>query len=245
MHPHPEKLKTYLGLGSKNPMIVLKGADPEKTAAMIEKAAFGNRGERCTGVSFVFTPRAEADVLAQTVADLVAQRKAGMPWDKGVSDTPFADMSKWQQMENLLIDALSMGAKIVNPLGGQHNGQHYIPAVLYPVTLNMKIASEEVFGPLVAIVPYDNEREVLAHLASLSQDHDLNQQAAVITADGQKAPDALLKSLRQIYAAIQINAIPKRYDGTPGLPFSARFENPLGGARVALVGASVMVYEYE
>lgn len=244
-HTNKVHLTPILGTGSKNPMIVLSDADIEKTAQIIVDAAFGNRGERCTANPDVYVPREMADRLVEAVVKLVEKRVAGMPWDSNVSDTPFGDKGVWKRIQDLILNAQSMGAQVKNFRGGHHNGHIVIPAVLYPATFNMDVATKEIFGPLLSIYPYDDIKEVMEHVTHLSEDLGLNQQASVITAEDRKIPQDLLEELSLLYAAVIRNGHGKRFDDDWDLSFGARDEVPLGGANVALraMSAEVLVYD--
>jgi glyceraldehyde-3-phosphate dehydrogenase (NADP+) len=119
-----------------------------------------------TGHQFFALDLARLDhVLGQGVKmRFVAQvevLKAGMPWDPGVTLTALPEPGKTQYLTGLLEDANKHGAKVMNAKGGEVNGAAFTPAVLYPVTPNMRLWHEEQFGPLVPIAVYDDEQQVI------------------------------------------------------------------------------------
>ena len=87
-HPHPYRLRTLLGMGAKNPAIVLQDADLDAAAAEIVSGALNFNGQRCTALKHVLVERKVADALVERLADHVARLKLGMPWEDKVTITP-------------------------------------------------------------------------------------------------------------------------------------------------------------
>jgi glyceraldehyde-3-phosphate dehydrogenase (NADP+) len=160
-HPSPISLHKILGLGAKNPAIVLDGADLDQAAAAITRGALGFNGQRCTAEKLVLAPRAKAEGLARRIAERVAALKVGMPWEEGVALTPLPEDGKLQAMWAFLDDAEARGARILNPGGGTGFCSILRPAVLFPVDPGMRIFHEEQFGPIVPVAPYDEIGQVL------------------------------------------------------------------------------------
>jgi glyceraldehyde-3-phosphate dehydrogenase (NADP+) len=159
-HPSPVSLHKVLGLGSKNPAIILQGADLELAASKIVKGSLGFNGQRCTAEKIIFVHRSEADRFVDIFAEKVAALKVGMPWDEGVAITPLPEHDKPMWMAAYIDDALARGAKVVNEGGGEAFHTLMRPAVLYPVTDEMRIYHEEQFGPIVPIAVFDELDEV-------------------------------------------------------------------------------------
>lgn len=235
-HGDLTELRSVLGLGSKNALVVRSGADLDHAAKLAVQGAFGNRGERCTGTSIVIADRSIAGELAEKIARLVEQRTVGMPWDNA-DDTPFPDTSKAQAMEALVIDATKRGARVVNAGGGTHNGYIYRPAVLYPVGFDAEVANKEVFGPVLAVIPADRDEDIERHLRSLP----FHQQLGIIARDGDLEALVLAARFGNHVTEVNVNGIPKRDDAVPDKRFGALHETPLG-LRPALEAASVLGY---
>merc|ERR1712217_938622 len=89
--------------------------------------------------------------------------KVGLPWE-GASITPLPEPTKPSKLEDLLQDAVSQGARVLNADqgGGTRAGALFTPAVLYPVKPGMRLFVEEQFGPVVPIASYSNITEVHA-----------------------------------------------------------------------------------
>ncbi|MEW6281736.1 MAG: aldehyde dehydrogenase family protein [Candidatus Eremiobacterota bacterium] len=160
-HPSPNTLHQVLGLGAKNPAIVLEGADLATTARALARGALGFNGQRCTAEKQIYVPRAQAEEFLAHLSREVQAMKVGMPWEEGVQITPLPEEEKLKWMRDYIDDAVSKGARVVNPGGGQGTFSIMRPAILYPVTPEMKLFHEEQFGPLVSVVPYDDVKQVL------------------------------------------------------------------------------------
>jgi glyceraldehyde-3-phosphate dehydrogenase (NADP+) len=235
-HGNLTELRSVLGLGSKNALVVRKGADLNQAAKFAVQGAFGNRGERCTGTSLVIADRSVAAELAERIARIVETRTVGMPWENA-DDTPFPDTGKAQAMEALVIDAAARGARIVNAGGGTHNGYIYRPAVLYPVGFDADVARKEVFGPVLAVISADRDEDIENHLRALP----FHQQLGIVAKDGDLEALAFAARFGNQFTEVNVNGIPKRDDAVPDKRFGALHEIPLG-LRPALEAASVLGY---
>ncbi|HSH64797.1 MAG TPA: NADP-dependent glyceraldehyde-3-phosphate dehydrogenase [Bacteroidia bacterium] len=156
LHPSPHRLRSLLGLESKNPAIILPDADMNLTVNECLLGTLSFNGQRCTALKMLFVHTKIKDAFLKKFADAVDQIAIGMPWKKGVQVTPMPDESKVAYMQALVDDAVAKGASIVNQYGGQHTGTFYFPTVLYPVTKGMKIYEEEQFGPVIPVLAYDS-----------------------------------------------------------------------------------------
>jgi glyceraldehyde-3-phosphate dehydrogenase (NADP+) len=160
-HPSPVSLHKVLGLGSKNAAILLPGADIDRAVATIVKGSLGFNGQRCTAEKLIFVPRAEADRFVDRFTAAVESLHVGMPWEDDVAITPLPEPGKTGWMREYIDDATSKGARITNAGGGDAYESLMRPAVLYPVTSDMRIHHEEQFGPIVPIATYDDVGEAL------------------------------------------------------------------------------------
>ena len=79
-----------------------------------------------------------------------------MPWESNVNITPLPEPGKTDHLSELVTDAERTGAKVINEGGGTVNKTFFYPAVLYPVRPEMKIYSEEQFGPVIPVLSFDN-----------------------------------------------------------------------------------------
>ena len=156
----------------------------------------------------------------------------GLPWatfkDGNVSQlTPLPNQKRVAYMKELIDDAISKGAEILNKDGGSIIGGDestlMVPAVLYPVTKDMKVYYEEQFGPVIPIVPYQDVSEILQY----AHEGDYGQQVSIFTSQ-QDAPTAatILDQFSAVFGKININSQCGRSPDT--LPFSGRRSSAMG-----------------
>ncbi|MBI5510614.1 MAG: aldehyde dehydrogenase family protein [Deltaproteobacteria bacterium] len=217
-HPMQAALEKVLGLGAKNAAVVLPGADVDAVAKKIVKGALGFNGQRCTAEKIVFVPRAEAARYAAQIALGVAALKVGMPWEDGVAITPLPEDDKAKAMQAMIEDAVDKGAKVMNPKGGTSYHSVMRPAVLFPVTSDMRIAVEEQFGPIIPIVPYDD----IAEIGRWHKETGFGQQAAIFGEP--RAAVAVASMLASRVARINVN------DNCQRGPDNLRFTVKAGGS---------------
>jgi acyl-CoA reductase-like NAD-dependent aldehyde dehydrogenase len=180
--------RAQMEMGGKNPTIVLADADLDLAATIVAKAGFGATGQACTATSRAIV---EASVLEPFTERLVAKARA---LKVGNGLTPGIDMgpavSKQQLAGNLdFIDgAVAAGAKLLT--GGQRvtegdlaHGYYMQPTVLGNVQPQMRIACEEVFGPVVAVIKASDFQEALA----IANGVEMGLSASVVTRDLKKA----------------------------------------------------------
>lgn len=220
-NPIPHRLKLILGLGAKNPGIILPDADLKAAAKECVKGALSYNGQRCTALKALFVHRSVADDFAHLVAIEVEALKCGKPWEQGVSITPI-EPSSVSYMESLVDNAIATSnARIINKNGGTTRDNLYIPAVLYPVTLEAQIAHHEQFGPVVPIIPFEDKKEVIHWMKHC----EFAQQASIFTTNKADHHD-LLQAASSIYSRININKQCQR--GPDHLPFSASRNSGMG-----------------
>ncbi|MGH8354376.1 MAG: aldehyde dehydrogenase family protein, partial [Pseudomonas sp.] len=164
LHPHPHRLRSALGLDAKNPAIVLPAVDLDNAVNECVTGALSFNGQRCTALKIIFVHRSLVDAFLDKFASAVAQLKAGMPWEPGVALTPLPEPGKTAYLNALGADATALGARVMNENGGASLHSFFNPALLYPVTPQMRLYHEEQFGPVVPVVPYDSLDEVIDYV---------------------------------------------------------------------------------
>ncbi len=220
LHPRPNRLRCVLGLGSKNPAIILKDADPVETAKECLSGALTFNGQRCTALKMLFVHRSIADTFVAELSAGAGKLKMGMPFIDGVSITPLPEGGV-EKMTGLLEDAKAKGAAVVNPRGGQTDKSFFTPAVVYPVKPGMRLWSEEQFGPIVVVAPFDDAHEVLDWLA----DSSFGQQASLFTRDA-AAAGPLVDALANLVCRVNLNTQCRR--GPDTFPFGGRRDSAEG-----------------
>ncbi|MDE0237313.1 MAG: aldehyde dehydrogenase family protein, partial [bacterium] len=148
--------KTFLELGGKSAYVVLDDADVETAAAMNSFMICTHAGQGCAITTRMLVPAAMADTAAEVVAATLANIPYGDPTDPSVMMGPLINSRQRDKVHKLVTDAIDQGAKLVT--GGKRPdhlsaGYYYEPTLLAGVGENDLVAQEEVFGPVLAIIP--------------------------------------------------------------------------------------------
>ena len=215
----PRMVRAQMEMGGKNPTIVLADADLDLAATLVARAGFGLTGQACTATSRVIVER---PVLAAFTEKLIAQAKGwkvGPGLAAGVQMGPAVSEAELQGNLDHLQIARAEGAKLL--WGGERltegdlaHGWFMQPAVIGDVTPSMRIAREEVFGPVVAVIAVDSFDEALAVANSV----DVGLSASLVTRDFKKA---MLYAERIEAGVVKVNQI------STGLALQA----PFGGVK--------------
>ncbi|MBC8241761.1 MAG: NAD-dependent succinate-semialdehyde dehydrogenase [Alphaproteobacteria bacterium] len=154
-------------LGGHAPFIVLADANPEHAAKGLQLVKFLNTGQACISPNRIFVHRDILDGFLETLTGRVAAMKAGNGLDKGVAIGPLVNEAAVAKVENQVRDAVAKGAQVL--CGGARltegdlgKGHFFAPTVLTDVSPEMLIYREETFGPVAAVVPFDDDDDILA-----------------------------------------------------------------------------------
>ena len=226
LHPKPHRLKAILGLDAKNPAIILPDADLENAVAECVMGTLSFNGQRCTALKILFVHRSILDVFIKKLCDGIAKLKPGMPWEAGVNLTPLPEPGKTDYLKSLVADALVHGARVMNPNGGAVHHTFFYPAVLYPVNEKMKIYSEEQFGPIIPIVPFENDNEPIRYVVNSS----FGQQLSIFGQDSHRI-GKLIDAFASQVGRINLNTQCQR--GPDSFPFNGRKDSAEGTLSVA------------
>ncbi|KAB2641154.1 MAG: aldehyde dehydrogenase [Verrucomicrobia bacterium] len=178
--------RIVLELGGKNPQVVLADADIDLVAPHAVNSAFWNMGENCSSGSRLIVHRSIKDAL---VAKIIEQTKAwpiGDPLDPATRVGPLIEPSHMQTVLNYIKIAQQEGGKLA--LGGQQvlkdSGGNFVDLTIFDdVTPAMTIAREEIFGPVLAVIPVDSDEEAIA----VANDTNYGLAASLYTRDLTKA----------------------------------------------------------
>ena len=225
-HPRPNRLRCVLGLDAKNPAIVLPDADIELAARECALGAFSYNGQRCTAIKIVFCHRSIADEFCECIRAQVEDLTVGMPWEDGVKITPLPEAGKPEWLQELVTEATAGGARIVNAGGGTIDRTLCYPTVLYPCAPEMRICQVEQFGPVLPIVPYDDEQTVLEWTISSSY----GQQAALFGTDPTRLSRLVDVFVNQV-CRVNLNSQCQR--GPDSFPFTGRKDSAEGTLSVS------------
>jgi succinate-semialdehyde dehydrogenase/glutarate-semialdehyde dehydrogenase len=156
-------LKCSMELGGNAPFIVFADADLDAATEGAMVAKMRNGGQACTAANRIYGQRPIHDELASRLRDRMAALEVGPGTNPGVTCGPLIDEAAVQRVARLVDDAVVRGAQTLT--GGRRldrNGFYYAPTVLAHVPPDAKIASEEIFGPVASLIPFDEEDEVIA-----------------------------------------------------------------------------------
>ncbi len=180
--------RAQMEMGGKNPTIVLGDADLDLAATLVAKAGFGLTGQACTATSRAIVEKSVVEPFIEKLAAKAKALKVGNGLTQGVEMGPAVNQQELDGNFEHIQHAQREGAKVV--VGGQRlsegelaQGFFMSPAVLRDVTPKMRIAREEVFGPVVAVMAVENFDEALALANSL----DVGLSASIVTRDMKKA----------------------------------------------------------
>ncbi|MBQ0936997.1 NAD-dependent succinate-semialdehyde dehydrogenase [Ideonella paludis] len=156
----PTIKKISLELGGNAPFIVFDDADLDSAVegAMVSK--YRNAGQTCVCANRFYVQSSVYDAFVAKLAEKAAAIKVGNGFEPGINQGPQIDEPSMQKIETLVADALDKGAKVV--VGGERIGERfYTPTVLSGVTPEMRVAREEIFGPVAPIFRFDTEAEAI------------------------------------------------------------------------------------
>lgn len=158
--------RVSMELGGHAPFLVFEDADLEQAAEACIASKFRNAGQTCICTNRVYVQRSVADEFANILAAKARQLKVGNGLEEGVDIGPLIDEEALRKVEEHVEDALSKGAKLMTGgrrfTGSKEPGAFYEPTVLTNVDDSMAICSEETFGPVAPIIPFDTEEEAIA-----------------------------------------------------------------------------------
>jgi len=181
-------IRCQLEMGSKNPTLVLADADLDLAARLVATAGFGLTGQACTATSRVIVERPVLDAFTERLTALARGWKVGPGLAAGVQMGPAVSESELNGNLAAIEQARAEGAQVL--WGGARlrdgdwaHGWFMQPAVLGGVTPAMRIAREEVFGPVVAVIAVDSFDEAIA----VANGVDVGLSASLVTRDFKKA----------------------------------------------------------
>lgn len=146
--------RTVFELGGNAPTIVHEDADLGHAVALCADAGFALAGQTCVSTQRIYVHRSRFQEFVDGIAAAARSRLAGDPADPATGVGPLIDEAAAIRVEGWIREAVAAGATLV--CGGERHAATITPAVLTAVREDMRIMCEEVFGPVVSVVPYDD-----------------------------------------------------------------------------------------
>ncbi|GAA4398639.1 aldehyde dehydrogenase [Actinomadura verrucosospora] len=177
-----EQLKRVtLELGGKSAAIILDDADLASTVEGFKLASLMNNGEACAAQTRILASRRRYDEVADALATMVSGLNVGDPADYGCEIGPLVAKRQQERVENYIRIGQDEGAKLITGgLNRPHDRGWYVaPTVFGDVGNDMRIAREEIFGPVLVLIPYEDEADAVR----IANDSDYGLGGSVWTSD--------------------------------------------------------------
>jgi aldehyde dehydrogenase (NAD+) len=216
-----EKLKPCtLELGGKSAAIILEDADIDSTLPMLIFSGLMNAGQACIGQTRILAPRSRYDEIVDKIAGAVSAMPVGLPDDPATAIGPLISEKQRDRVEGYITKGIEEGARIVTGGGrpeGLEGGWFVQPTVFADVDNSMTIAQEEIFGPVLAVIPYDTEDDAIR----IANDSVYGLAGSVWTTDNNKAIE-IAKQIRTGTYAVNM------YGNDPCAPFGGYKNSGIG-----------------
>ncbi len=189
-----------LELGNNAPVIIEADGDWKTAAAKIKVAGFSHAGQSCISTQRILVHRSIAEEFTAELVGHVKQLVVGDPMEETTDVSALISKSERERVAGWVAEAEAAGATVAT--GGELSADGVLlPTVITGATPDMKVCSQEVFGPVVAIAAYDTLDEALA----IANDSDFGLQAAIFTSDISKG----MKAIRTLdYGGVLVNEVP-------------------------------------
>jgi betaine-aldehyde dehydrogenase len=216
-----EKLKPCtLELGGKSAAIILDDADLDSTLPMLAFSGVMNSGQACVAQTRILAPRSRYDEIVEKVSAAIAAMPVGTPEDPAAMIGPLISEKQRERVEGYIRKGAEEGARIVTGGGrpeGLDSGWFVQPTVFADVDNSMTIAQEEIFGPVLAIIPYETEEDAIR----IANDSVYGLAGSVFTTNYPRAMEVAKKIRTGTYAV-------NMYAFDPGAPFGGYKNSGIG-----------------
>jgi acyl-CoA reductase-like NAD-dependent aldehyde dehydrogenase len=168
--------RVSLELGGKSAAIVLDDADPGQVAAGVRVAGLMNSGQACVAQTRVLVPATRHDEFVDALASMVGEIPVGDPSDRATEVGPLVARRQQERVRDYIESARSEGARLPE---GVDRGWYVRPTLFADVDNTMRIAREEIFGPVLSVIPYADDGDAIR----IADDSDYGLSGSVWTAD--------------------------------------------------------------
>jgi len=212
--------RVTLELGGKSPTVILEDADFAKAIPLALEAGFVNSGQACIAGTRILVPASRVDEAIAEIKTAMRKVKAGAPREADTTIGPMVSQTQYQRVQRYIRLGIEAGATVV--AGGEGHpdglGGYFVkPTVFANVTNDMTIAREEIFGPVLCVLTYEDEAEAI----TIANDTPYGLQAYVISSN----PDRASAVANQIDAGrVVINGAPH----DPAVPFGGFKQSGIG-----------------
>jgi aldehyde dehydrogenase (NAD+) len=179
--------RVTLELGGKSPSIVLDDAALDQAIPSALIMAFMNSGQACAAGTRLLVPKSRLDEVKRTIRDVMRTFTVGDPANPDIVVGPMVSQKQYERVESYIRKGIEEGAEVL--VGGEGHpdgldaGFFVKPTVFVNVTNDMAIAQEEIFGPVLCVIAYDNDEDAVR----IANDSNYGLHGAVLGRDLQRA----------------------------------------------------------
>ena len=222
--------RVTLELGGKGPSIILDDADLDIAIPQVLASGFMNSGQACIAGTRILAPESRLDEIHARLLEAIAAFQSGDPNDPASRIGPMVSQRQWDRVQSYIHLGHEEGARVLAGGPGRPEGiargWFVKPTLFTGVRNDMHIAREEIFGPVLCVIPYRDE----THAVEIANDTDYGLQAYVFSSDVERA----------IRVADQIDAGRVVINGAPHEPLA-----PFGGFKQSGIGREFGVFGLE
>jgi aldehyde dehydrogenase (NAD+) len=213
--------RVTLELGGKGPQLLLEDVDIASAIPIALASGFTNSGQACVAGTRLLVPESRLDEASAKLKDHVGALKVGAATDPDVQIGPMVSQKQWERVQSYIRTGIGEGAVLLTGGEGRPDGMErgwfVRPTIFTRVTNQMRIAREEIFGPVLCVIPYRDEAEAIA----IANDTSYGLQSYVLSHDVDHA--------KQVAAQLQAGRIV--INGAPHEPLA-----PFGGFKQSGIG---------